>query len=909
MTTKQKDTGTLIQGMTNLADAFGIQDTIRTERQGAELLQAERATKFTQKANQQAQTILDESFETGTQHRQAQLDVLDQIGANVEIANEAMRLSDSDDPLDRVKLWFLQQGDNRYTAEGNTRRLQYLQTASGAIGLQNVIQQEQYQAAISNITSNLELQLSGDAQAVELLKVQERQGQERIDAALNYNAAVRDQIMTDNATRELALSNASVETLQSMAQGMAERNKRSAELMGSSVSATQVEQELLRRRNQELAMDGLEHNARIMHLNAMNLADVRNGIAVAEQSKDGMARIKDMDFTLAQLQARELTLRSQANAGEQATLDAHALQEQKFMMHQTNTLENLSMSQLQQVKADGYMLTTESGQKIAMEPALVEAQIQTELDRRAGIVGADMLRNQGNVPMTELHHQASAIEMTLSRLHTNSPIRRQLENQLRGIRFAAGAEQWFDENGEIRDANAAQQVGQLLTDAGTALQNAIQSEAERLGKGDDALVDAYVEQLSGRPVDWRDTSRALTEAAKTDQGLSKVALWLTPEQTALFKTAFYDSLAQIQAAQYQGGWGNISESNARGMAAEQAFAAVRQVMSNQMTQSVLSAQGNDIKLMTESGAEISLGAQHQNPLSRRMSGAQILTLYNQADDEGLRQFAASELGADLTDEQLEMLRQGQDIPDMGQQQMQRLRQGLAIAQTGAVLHLMDMQYPGLAVEYTNWWNSPNSRAFLQQYEMLQGAGQSQSFEGAVNHGMVREFIPTMGPEHAAQLNLGSESQAGYELQQKSADYLTFGGNIETQQVYLTQQIPGLSTVDKQTIMTQIVQPLVAQVMQDAPDASGAEHRTLFERQLRFFRSDNANIQQLYRKFMEGRDGAIQAYQDLIQLSDHQRRQGGISTTMTQSAYDQQLQQQVDSQLGNFEWWIQLQGEQ
>jgi hypothetical protein len=90
---------------TAIQDQQGLQQT----RQAVETEVLKTNLQLSEKAAKDSAGVLDSSQAASEEIRRQQLDILGGIQGQISIANEAIALSDSKNPLDRYKLWMLQQ--------------------------------------------------------------------------------------------------------------------------------------------------------------------------------------------------------------------------------------------------------------------------------------------------------------------------------------------------------------------------------------------------------------------------------------------------------------------------------------------------------------------------------------------------------------------------------------------------------------------------------------------------------------------------------------------------------------------------------------------------------------------------------------------------------------------------------
>src|SRR6188768_2125130 len=144
-------------------EALDAQEMVRKDRANRELQNAKKSIALTESANRKTLAVQEQQRQSNQQTRQAQLDIMGSMDSTIAKAKEAIALSDSDNPMDRLKLWAYQQTDpSGYTREGNTERLGYLQNAANALGNRELIVQAGYMDQTQEIQDELTQSMLGD---------------------------------------------------------------------------------------------------------------------------------------------------------------------------------------------------------------------------------------------------------------------------------------------------------------------------------------------------------------------------------------------------------------------------------------------------------------------------------------------------------------------------------------------------------------------------------------------------------------------------------------------------------------------------------------------------------------------------------------------------------------------------
>lgn len=103
----------------SLGEMLDTQNTRRETRQAADAAATTKRINMTQDASRRAAGVSDQARASADASRKAQIDILSGVDGQVDKAKVAIELSNSKNPMDRLKLYMLQQTDKSYTRAGN----------------------------------------------------------------------------------------------------------------------------------------------------------------------------------------------------------------------------------------------------------------------------------------------------------------------------------------------------------------------------------------------------------------------------------------------------------------------------------------------------------------------------------------------------------------------------------------------------------------------------------------------------------------------------------------------------------------------------------------------------------------------------------------------------------------------
>lgn len=807
-----------------LETAFTDQEALMEQRQQLETQVLETNLTLSENATKKSAGVLDQSMVASDDTRRQQLEILGGIQGQIVKANEAIALSDSKNPLDKFKLYMLQQVDPSYTAEGNTARLAYLRSAADALGQQGLIQQGAYAEQIQKIQTDLGLATQAGENDLRIAQTAEAQGNERIQMAKDLQATRMGILQNQESMKQIALSQMTLDQASQAQIAAAQSDSGTANVGGVDIPLAQLNERVDALRQRDYNLKVLTTNGGKLALDELTLPQ----LAVFEQQaltdKSMGTTIGGYPISLAAIQERKQTLMNQdANA---IATQYNALQITKSMQKeaQQNILKTMTLPELTALQSKGGIMgnvTFDMNEINNQRVLMAQAQDQQRQDMLTQMTLAD--------PATGFVDAANALDSL--KVDPASSLG-QLVAKNRGLIGAAASIADPAKNPEPADLAFSANV---VTLAQENVNKGITAEAKRRAGNDPALTQAYESVIRGQPIPAEVVRTALIE--KVTKGLP-VTEWLNGEQNGIFVSTYNAEKLRLENQAMQSG-GTVDQQTIKQMAAETAVNAVKQRAASGIQDQVLATQA----------------AIETNPLASigHLNAMDILQVTKSADDKGLQMYIQD----NRVDSKVaaEMLKGNMSPEQAGQ---------VARYQTAALYLELEKKSPGLGKAYVKWWNSPESADMVRKYT----EGKSTTFteiSGATGFSLLAPDMQGMASTYSNTLAEGERLVIQKELNAQHAEYMSFGGSPEAKQVFLLDVDKTLTDGEKQQAMQLILSPLIKQAEQ-AGMSPGQGMTNYIEASLRQMEPEDANQRKLVNKILKNRDASIEVLDSFIAIS-------------------------------------------
>lgn len=788
-----------------LSDAIGSQTQQRLQRVDKQLQTTQKKIVLTEDATRKTLDVAEKARQSSAESRKAQLDIMGSMDSTVAKAKRAIELSDSQNPLDRLELWALQQSDpSGYTREGNTERLQYLQTAAGALSNRELIVQSGYMDEVQGIQDQLTESMLSDESEVALLSAQEAAGKEAIDAAIEAQATRVQFLQNQNTMADLAISNMTPEQVKASEMAAAQTGK------PVNINGIEVPQQRLTERKQALEDRDYYIRQRQVEQEGIILGNstpemIEQAITDAKGAKDGKAMLSGVPISLARLQERRAALLQQDYAMLAQEQGIANMAEENTNKTLTRLASTYSLPELNQLIMDGGV-DKATGQQIPLP--ILENIRNTKSQTNQQMIAQEALGITAGDPMTGVVSQKQYFDSI--KPISGSP----LENAITSSKNVLTAAAALVSSGDpMRIASGLEIINRNRENVDAM----ITEEAKRLSSGDKKLQTAYEFQLRGQAIPQELITEALTERVTKNQGIGS---WLSPANRGAFETTYRAKLAELTQTNVTG----MAAADLKALAVEQAMSVVMNNVGGTMSNELMSFQFGD----------------PTNPLAQAgMKPEQFLSLMRQADQQGARLYQQA---SKKSDQEMAALNSGQvSDPDYAASQASQLY--LALEKTK----------PGLGEAYMQWWSSPARVDMAAKYVQYK-TGDSKDFAQLAENSMIFPAIPNMTSVYASSLEDGQRFLYSSELQKEHVNYVTFGGDNGSKQAFLLQMDPNLSDLERQQAYGLLIQPLVVQA--EANKMPPDQAAVFIETQLKTMRPTDPVAKKVLTKILQGRESAL-----------------------------------------------------
>jgi len=843
-------------GLTPLLDmdvgqAFEDQYVITEKRQQKETEKTIRDQGVDNAALREADVINREASAAAGEVQRRQMEVLGRIDQQLEKANRAMELTDSDNPMDRLTLWMLQQTDPAYTKDGNQRRIDYLNSVASTIGAYGQVQQGDYSRRISDVQNRAEMAKLEGADELTLLKMQEAQGAERIQMANDAMAALAGNLQNQVSMQQNALAQLPDEGVEA---ALVEAQKNgSANVGGVEVSAgvLQTRKQQIDERNflsvqRDQTLQGIA-------LDAMTAEDVTTAMNQAASDDTGyFVTDTGVRIPLSKLQERSAALTNQQYVQTVQSRGIENMEDERRREIDRKLLERgYNVFELKEMQRNGFKDKT--GRQFDADQ--VEAAIQHLEPGQQTASAIELLQAQG--AMSEKAAVDHSNYLNSLKITPGSQLAQMVDGQKRITALAAA---------KLGDPNTPPEVmidmQQVLAGSRQTVDEAIKNEALRLAGGDKDVAILQEAAIRQQPVAPEVLDTILLERGKA---MKPMTPFLDADLNGVWRLAFDQAKQQIDADLT--GFGSMSAAEKNEAAAQAALSAVKSAATGGLMETIMAQQA----------------VYPGNPLQAAgISPEKFLVMAHGAEQAAAIRFMQDN---GLTQDQLDQHIRNGDNPALIQSQL------------ASTLAALDQVKPGLGKAYMDWWTSTDNNkgnGYVLQFMDRQSSQQDGS-RAMARWSLVAPDLPGQMQVYGESLQQAFQTQVGADLVRMQSDYVNFGGNTRLKQAYLVQNTPELSDSEKQIAMT-ILDPIIRQA-DGLPNATPTQKSQFIEGRLRMLQPPAGDSARVWKKFLAGRENALRSAESWIdaqQMNPLVRVLSGMNPGLFMSGQTGQQKNQADS---------------
>lgn len=841
--------------LNTMLPAFEDQYAVTQERQKQETEQTIRQQAIDAEAARKAKTVSDQATQANQANLSQQGEIMKGISTEVDKAKKAIALTESKDLLDHVTLYMLQQADPSYTRDGNLRMIEYYNQAAQGIAGQGMIEQAGYKSQIDKIASDAEYAKIPGNDKLALLKLREAQGQELITNASDYVSKQAGIIQNTVSMQQNAMAQVPDEAIDS---AIIEAQKTGTKT--ANVSGIEVPLSMLTERKSQLesraytqklqAAQGIE-----LTLNNMTAEQVTEAEGIASGAGNGYYSSPDgVSIPLARLRERRA-----------------ALLQQDFQA-QSNDASIKSLNLADKRRGDMYALQngynpTELATMLGKDGRDPSTGYQYDLDllqevydkkksAQSDLMASQLLKQQGllaEAPALDNARYIDSIKAT-----PGTPLAQLKDTQKS---YTAIIAKNLEDPATDDMAKSAQYA--LLQAQRVQLDEAVSAQALSDASGDKDLAILHEAKIRGRTVPPDVLDNMIIERSKKGMSLAGILPQALNAEYIKANQAFLDEMnATENAAQYM----NLTPTDRKAQASQQALQYVKQIAGGPITDEVL-------------GSSV---AYQGNPINGKMTPEKFLVMVHQSEAAATQQYQRD---TNKSDKDMQKILSGQVFdPELDK------------VQKAYLVRELDKTAPGLGKAYVDWWTSPEATKMVGQYT----AGKAASTQTPQDMAAWSLVAPDVQPSfslYGPNMQQGYEYLFGAQLEADHKRYTTFNGDTRLTQAFLLEQTPGLTDSDKQMGMT-----IVAPILEEAKQRQlNYEQTTKFlEGKLRTVQLQNPEAKKVLKKMLDGRSAALKIVDDFASIGNGFTTIGGpmLGSRYTQVGPDSaQRMQETTSTFG------------
>lgn len=791
-------------------------DKVKTERTVAGQEVATRTAARTIGVLSQARDIGRASDASQAKNVEAQRYLMGDVAELAAIEQEAIQLSNSGKPADKLTLWMKQISDPRYTMAYNQSRRNNATNTSDTMNHFEAIRQDAYKSQLAAITQQAKFDEAQDSfsllpldQKLELAELSKTQGETAVKSLTDAITQRHTMLAQNNAMQENTIMNLTDDQVR-QAQGAAKESKDGSTNIGGVT----------------LKLGVLDAAAAVRDDRAYMLA---NRELEAKDKEAARTRLVASD-------ARQALADQRANEDQdrQNRIDNENVAKQR----RTRYLGTMSPAELNRLILDGGMMTYVNGDKEAYDLdeikkvyGLKKDAQDTDIASRAQLAGisedggrnivkehADFFATVPSAqPGSDLWNAQYAYRTTIG-------MSAQMLNMY-STKDDKESQGFFDANRIAYDA---------MQTARNQYETAIDKEAKRVGAGNAFRTEQERARLHGQPL-----SSDIIEAEVINRALSSKSVTdlLGSEASAAFIKTYQAKLGEIQQREFNANPGGLGGAPDRKLMQEEAATfAYDQVVKS----------GGDRRAAALMPLQV-MEASH--PLFNKATPTVFAALESDADQQGVNEFMSA-FGLSANDmktmEAGGKAKNGMTKDDLG---------GILVYQQSALFSRIASAY-GLdtATEFANWWGSPNGAKFIQkQMDMVTSQA---SDVGGQEYTTSSATLPRVADNlglYARSVQAGNRDFMNDRIVRETANFRGFGNDPSQMQMALLTQDTTLQDADRQEIYKKWIAPLIQVTKQQGMDFITAND--FIEKSMRSM-TPNPDDKALYKKFLRQREDVV-----------------------------------------------------
>jgi len=839
---------------TAMQDQYALEEERRKKQMENQVVD----TALSESAARESKVIADQSMQSAEASRKQQLEILGGIDGELKKANRAIELGASDNPMDRLTLYALQQADPSYTRDGNIRRIEYYQKAADAVGGIEAIEQTGFADSLKQVENNKNFAMMQNDSDLAMLQLMELQGQERITAVTNYTAQLSGQLTQQNNIQDQALSNVPDEALDAGIEEAKKSPDKKANIGGVPIS--------------------------LARLQDRKLAVTQRSFLQTQRDNDLAGRALDM---MPPEEVEKAEEQAAANGGVFTTesginIPFHKLRERRAA--------NLNFDFTQQSQAEVLKGYDESNRR-KIDEQMLATMSTGEL--------TTMLAGDGTDPKSKNRYDKDQIKEALTRSQEAEQKKFQLDFMVEsGQLTALPAKENIDYMDSLNVtpgshlATAIANQRKINLTAAGVLGNDDTDPANKMDmlavtSGSRETIDAAIRQqaaINAGPTANKDLI-ALNEAVIRKQPLPPEIAEaiinensIDPKKTlggildqpmnAVFTKAFSDKMDQLNNPANTMATMGMSTQDKRKEAAAYAMTALTAAASGGLTERMMGAQagipGNPLRM-------------------QGVSAAQFLTISKSADEAGLKQYLDSgrvPAGMKKEDVTPDALRASPPAE-------------LLILQQANLMAELEKVKPGLAKSYTDWWASPDADKYTSSLIQAE-SGSKQKVSDMMTWSLVAPTIPNQVETYKQIVMQGRETMIGDVMAKQHQEFITFGGSVESKQAYLIDATPEMNDQEKKVAYT-LLAPLFAETKKNGMNAAAANQ--YIEGKLATMQAPGGEPARVLKKMQAGRGPALATIDRFMKANP--ARPSILGTWQAPYTFGQNMP--VDQAAAGFEW--------
>ncbi len=813
-------------GLPTLDIALDDQAGLMLERQEAELAAMEESLMLTQDATRKVAGLNDQAQSAADDVRDSQVEIMSGIDEQIRRANIAIELSDSKNPLDHFKLYMLQQADPSYTDKGNLARIGYYRQAADALGHKGAVEQGYYTDEIARVGRNLGLATIEKDSVLKMLTLAEQQGAQRLEMAKNIEATRLGTLQTQNAMMEAGVVNMTPDQVEAAKAKAIASPSGTANIAGIDYSTQMLTERSEALQEREYLTQIRSEQMTSLTLSNKTLPEIQLLKTQAAASKDGTVTIDNRPVSLARIQEREDQLVNQASNSLVQAFTLEATMENMKLKTDRKILDTMTPTELNTIiKNNGVDGDNQYDMRLVRE--VRDAKYQ---DKAADLNERASLMNMGD-PMAAPLSVKSQLDSI--KAEPNSTLEQVINRNQTQLAWATSLMNPADgSTPSPQDMAAGMAVLQSIQENTAA---AITAQAKAKSRGDKNLEQAYEATYRGQAIPEEVVRTAIIEKVIAGKPATE---WLDSAAHGILVDTFN---AEFQRLKTENVMGNMDKATMELMAGEKAANAVMMYSSAGFQEQVLSSQ-------IQGGKD--------NPLKAiGMTPGAIVQLTHAADAKGMADF----INAYQVDEKTAAgMRQGLVPPEMQSE--------LARYQGAALYAELDKKNPGLGKAYTTWWSSEARTDFIDRFLAGKQSEASTIQQNAGFSLLAPNAQGAMG-SYANALASGERLLFESQLAKEHAEYVTFGGDPTTKQVFLLDRDKSLTDSEKQQAMQLVIQPMLQ--MGQANSWNQEQTTNYIESSLKTLSGpifENPEARKIAAKMLKNRDASIEILDSFINLS-------------------------------------------